>query len=114
MQHHTIKVFPKTAEVTLLRFLSPEGKFIGERQLDHSEIERFALEVERKYRIVSVDSLTLAELGQELYEWLDGPANRWLSGELAKAGEMTLRISVDGRLRHLPWELLNAGGAYLC
>src|SRR6266545_1350988 len=114
MKQHTIKVFPKTADVTLLRFLSPEGKLIGERELDPFEVNRFVTEVERKYRVVSIDSTTMALLGRELYEWLDGPAHRWLSGALNNSGGMTLRIDVDGRLRHLPWELLYTGGAYLC
>jgi hypothetical protein len=80
MQHHTIKVFPKTADVTLLRFLSPEGKLIGERELDLSEIERLAAGIELKYHVVSIGSETLTALGRELYEWLDGPAHRWLAG----------------------------------
>lgn len=114
MQQHTIKVFPKTDDVTLLRFLSPEGKLIGERQLDLSGIDRFAIEVERKYRVVSIESATLIPLGRELYEWLDGPAHRWLSGILKDSSGITLRIDVERRLRHLPWELLYASGNYLC
>jgi len=114
MRHHTIKVFAKTQDVTLLQFVSPEGKLIGERELNLSDIERFAAEVERKYRVLSPDSTTLKRLGQELYEWLDGLAHRWLSGAMKDCSEMMLRINVDQRLRHLPWELLHAGGAYLC
>jgi hypothetical protein len=114
MKQHTIKVFPKTADVTLLRFLSPEGKLIGERELDPFEVNRFVTEVDPKYSVVSVGSTTMVLLGRELYEWLDGPAHRWLSGAMNNSGGMTLRIDVDGRLRHLPWELLYTGGAYLC
>jgi tetratricopeptide (TPR) repeat protein len=114
MKQHTIKVFPKTAGVTLLRFLSPEGKLIGERELDPFEVDRFVIEVDHKYSVVSVSSTTMVLLGRELYEWLDGPAHRWLSGAMNNSNGMTLRIDVDGRLRHLPWELLYTGGAYLC
>src|SRR5262249_16691557 len=71
-------------------------------------------EVERKYRVLSPDSVTLTSLGRELYEWLDGPAHRWLSGVMKDSSGMTLRINVDHKLRHLPWELLHADGAYLC
>jgi hypothetical protein len=115
MQHHTIKVFQKTAEITLLRFLSPEGKLIGERELSFPEIERFAAEVERKYRVLSYDpTAALPALGRELYEWLDGPTTRWLAGAMNSSEGMTLRIDVAEKLRHLPWELLHTDTAYLC
>jgi tetratricopeptide (TPR) repeat protein len=114
MQQHTVKLFPKTAGITLLRFLSPEGNLIGEREIDLSEVDRFATDVERKYRVVSIDSAALISLGRELYEWLDGPAHRCLSRAMKDSNGMTLRIDVEGRLRHLPWELLHAGGAWLC
>jgi tetratricopeptide (TPR) repeat protein/CHAT domain-containing protein len=114
MRHHTIKVFQKTSDVALLRFLSPEGKLIGERELGLPDIERFAAEVESKYRVRSYDpAATLSALGRELYEWLDGPTMRWLAGAMSNSEGMTLRIDVAERLRHLPWELLHANAAYL-
>jgi tetratricopeptide (TPR) repeat protein/CHAT domain-containing protein len=115
MQQHTIKVFQKTSEVALLRFLSPDGALIGERELSLSDIERFAAEVEGKYRVLSYDPrATLPALGRELYEWLDGPITRWLDGALCNSEGMTLRIDVADRLRHLPWELLYTDTGYLC
>lgn len=114
MRHYTIKVFQKTSEVALLRFLSPEGTLIGERELSLPDIERFAADVEHKYRVRSYDpEATLPELGRELYEWLDGPTTRWLAGAMSSSEEMTLRIDVAERLRHLPWELLYKDAAYL-
>src|SRR5262245_46207907 len=113
MQLHTIKLFQKTADATLLRFLSHDEKLIGEREIASSEIERFTANVERKYNVVPLHSATLADLGRELYEWLDGPAHRWLSGVMSDSNGITLRIDVEGKLRHLPWELLYADGAYL-
>jgi hypothetical protein len=73
MQQYTIKVFPKTHEIVLLRFLSPEGNLIGERELSLPDIERFAADVERQYRVFSYDPMAeLPALGRRLYEWLDG------------------------------------------
>src|SRR5262245_61402875 len=114
MRHHTIKVFQKTSEVALLRFLSLEGTLIGERELSLPDVERFAADVEDKYRVRPYDpAATLTALGRELYEWLDGPTTRWLAGAMSNSEGMTLRIDVDKRLRHLPWELLHADAAYL-
>jgi tetratricopeptide (TPR) repeat protein len=114
MQQHTIKAYPKTADVTMLRFLSSEGNLIGERELNSSDIELLAADVESKHRFAPINSATLTALGRELYEWLDGPTHLWLSGAMKDSDGMTLRIDVDGRLRHLPWELLYADGAHLC
>jgi hypothetical protein len=114
MQQYTIKVFFKTPDVTLLRFLSPGGKLIGERELSLHDVESFAAEIKRKYRVAYVDSTTLITLGRELYGWLDGPAHRWLAGAMDGSGGLTLRIDVAERLRHLPWELLHNGDSYLC
>jgi CHAT domain-containing protein len=114
MRHYTIKVFQKTSEVALLRFLSPEGTLIGERELNLPDIERFAADVEHKYRVRYYDrEATLPELGRELYDWLDGPTTRWLAGAMSNSEGMTLRIDVAERLRHLPWELLYTDAAYL-
>lgn len=115
MRHHAIKVFQKTSEVALLRFLSPEGTLIGERELSLPEIERFAAEVERQYRVFTYDpTAELPVLGRKLYEWLDGPTTRWLAEAMSNSEGMTLRIDVAERLGHLPWELLHTDGAYLC
>jgi tetratricopeptide (TPR) repeat protein len=115
MQQHTIKVFQKTSEVALLRFLSPDGAMIGERELSLSDIERFATEVEGRYRVLSYDpTASLPALGRGLYEWLDGPATRWLAAVISNSEGMTLRIDVAERLRHLPWELLHTETTYLC
>src|SRR5262245_4620481 len=108
MQLHTVKLFRKTADATLLRFLSHDEKLIGEREIASSEIERFTADVERKYRVVPINSEILADLGRELYEWLDGPAHRWLSRVMEDSNGITLRIDVEGKLLHLPWELLYA------
>ncbi|HMZ18959.1 MAG TPA: CHAT domain-containing protein, partial [Blastocatellia bacterium] len=111
MQTYTIKVSPKTAQVTLLRFVSPDGQMIGERELNHAEVEQFVTEVEAAYKI---NEPNLPALGRRLFEWLDGAEHRWLASALEQTAGLTLRIDVDGRLRHLPWELLFANGAYLC
>lgn len=82
MRQHTVEVFTKTAEITLLRFRSPDGALLGEREIKPAEITHFTAEIERKYRVVAVDSTTLAGLGRDLFQWLDGPAHRWLAGTM--------------------------------
>ena len=52
-------------------------------------------------------------LGRRLYEWLDGPTERWLAGLRAQHPDLALHVDVENRLRHLPWELLYSGG-HLC
>jgi hypothetical protein len=48
-----------------------------------------------------------------LYEWLDGPTERWLAGLRKQHPDLALHVAVESRLRHLPWELLYSDG-YLC
>ncbi|MBI3272434.1 MAG: tetratricopeptide repeat protein [Planctomycetes bacterium] len=110
MREFTFTVFAKTDTVSILRFIGPDGKAIGERELAASAIHAFVQQVESDYRVAAP---RLAELGSRLYEWLDGPTERWL--ELARRGPggLSLHVDVAERLRHLPWELLHAQGAFL-
>ncbi|NMG60311.1 CHAT domain-containing protein [Geitlerinema sp. P-1104] len=56
----------------------------------------------------------LVRLGQRLYDWLDG-SDRWLTQALQDNRRQTLVLAVDlqGRLAHLPWELLHDGESFL-
>ena len=110
MREVRFEIFPQTSEQSLLRFYGPDGQMVGSRPLPKVEVDRFVAEVEAEYRTVSPD---LAALGRRLYAWLDGPTERWLA--TARQGPPGLAIHIDGeeRLRHLPWELIQEGGAFL-
>jgi hypothetical protein len=108
---YTLKVFSKGERTSDLRLLDPDGKLVERRELDRDAVARFAAEVDAGYRQAAPN---LAELGQRLYAWADGPTERWLETLLANEPGLALRIDVDERLRHLPWELMNRAGAFLC
>jgi tetratricopeptide (TPR) repeat protein len=114
MQRHTIELFQKTPGIVQLRFLSPKGNLIGEREHSLQEIIQFAEIVEQKHQISRSDPTgSLPKLGKELYEWLDGPTTRWLAEALNSSGGFTLQIDFE-RLLQLPWELLHSETGYLC
>jgi tetratricopeptide (TPR) repeat protein len=110
MQRFTFQIFAQTASEQRLRLLGEQGKLLGERSLPQADIERFVAEVEKDYRSSRLD---LRDLGRRLYEWLDGPTERWLAGLRAQHSNLALHVDVENRLRHLPWELLYSGG-HLC
>ena len=110
MRLFTLQVFSQTATEQRLRLLDDQGKLFGERSLPQADIERFVTEVEKDYRASKLD---LSALGRRLYEWLDGPTERWLAGLRAQHSNLALHVDVENRLRHLPWELLYSGG-HLC
>lgn len=107
------EVFRQTPEQVLLRFYGDDSRPAGTRELEQKDVELFAEEVENAYS-VSAALADHASLGQRLYDWLDGPTERWLA--TARQGVPGLAVHVDGeeKLRHLPWELMVDGGAFLC
>ncbi len=114
MQHLIFAVFPKTTSLSYLRLLDDTGKLLGERELDNAAINKLAEVVEKYYQRQMPE---LNVLGQHLYQWLDGPTERWLANaEIAPAAGTGLAVHIDvaEQLRHLPRELLNRQGAYLC
>jgi len=111
MRTFTFTVFAKTDKISTLRFLGPDGKAIGERDLAQEKIDALIREVESGYRVAAP---RLEDLGTRLYEWLDGPTERWLELALPGPDGLALHIDVAERLRHLPWELLRAHGVFLC
>lgn len=84
-----------------LRWFTADG--MVERQLDRRAVEDLIVRVATRYETSTSD---LAELGAELYRWLDGPTERWL--QAARGRHQPMLVYVDGqeRLRGLPWELL--------
>ena len=85
--------------------------------LDRSVIDKLIELVERAYAEDSIaqrvfGSAALRELGEKLFNFLDGD-ERWFSQALADPRGTTVRIAAGQRLRHLPWELAARDGAYL-
>ncbi len=94
----------------VLRFWE-DGRLLGERPLPQAEVDARIAEIEREYRTAGVDLLTL---GRRLYDWLDGPTERWIEQARQANGELTLYVDTAARLRHLPWELLANSSGHLC
>ncbi|MFS8065559.1 MAG: CHAT domain-containing protein [Byssovorax sp.] len=111
MKSYVVQVFRKTSQSVLRFFDDPTAArpLPVERPLPPEPIEAFTREVDADYRKRAPN---LADIGNRLYRWLDGPTERWLERILAEPA--TLHLDVDERLRHLPWELLCRDGAFLC
>ena len=109
-----LRIFEKTKAVPLLRLETPDGRLMGERPIDRSEIDQFTAHLENAYTQSTTPSLS--RIGQSLYEWLDDPTQRWVDNLLRQYPTgLALHIDVKERFRHLPWELLAPGpGQFLC
>ncbi len=95
-----------------LRLARADGTAAGRRDLASGDIDAV---VDRAGAEYASPAPNLPRLGRGLFEWIDGPGERWLGGCLAERHDhLTLRIDVAGRLRHLPWELLAADHGLLC
>ncbi|MGH9801431.1 MAG: CHAT domain-containing protein, partial [Blastocatellia bacterium] len=111
MNHLTFSIFQKTDNLFNLRLLNSDDKLAGERELDNDAVAALANLVEAYYRR---ETLQLTAIGAQLYEWLDGPTERWLANLEDGAQGTAIFVDVAERLRHLPWELLCHQGVYLC
>lgn len=108
------RCFAQTPERVRLRFYQDDGApAFADRELDRSEVERWAQEVEADYAKMAPD---LLGLGRRLARWLDGDTERWLAGALDGVPGLAVHVDVEEKLRHLPWELLAAGlgDGFLC
>ncbi len=84
-----------------------------ERSLTLGDVEDLIENVEAAYYTPLPEDF--ARTGKRLYEWLDGP-DRFLAGALEKQGAvdtLVLAIETEGKLAHLPWELLHDGDGFL-
>jgi len=95
-----ITVFGSAASPSL-RVLDRDGRLVDERSLNAAEIEEFVERVDAEYASSGPD---LVGLGEQLFSWLDGPTERWLVD--LRDENTVLHLSCEGRLRHLPWELM--------
>ena len=107
----TIRIFNRTPQTAVMRLLSASGDLIDERELNRAEVDAWIDQVETGYADVSP---ALGLLGRRLYDWLDGPEHRWLAKAFAEHDALCLHIDAAERLRHLPWELLQQDGIFLC
>ncbi|MEG3633787.1 CHAT domain-containing protein [Micromonospora palythoicola] len=113
---YELTVFEQTSDYAELR-LSTGGGPPKTRGLDRAAIDRLIEIVERDYSQHAraqeeFGAPQLRDLGAKLATFLDGD-ERWLTPVLDRPPGITLRITAAERLRHLPWELLAAGGSYL-
>lgn len=109
MRTYRFEAFDLSAPTPILRLYGPDGKLMGTRTL--TGVEDFIQQVEDGYKARAAD---LPKLGRKLYEWLDGPIERWLETALPGPQGLALNVDVAEGLRHLPWELLMRDGAFLC
>ncbi|WP_433041257.1 CHAT domain-containing protein [Dactylosporangium sp. CS-033363] len=111
-----LEIFEQTSTYCELR-LSADGAAPKTRGLDRAAVEQLIELVERDYtqnvhaqRVHS--SPRLRELGAQLAKFVDGD-ERWLDSILGSPPGVTLRITAEQRLRHLPWELLFQQDSFL-
>src|SRR5437868_6266763 len=111
MDSYRVEIFRQTPAQLRLRLHDTKGGLRAERDLDSAGLGELIAASERYY---SSGRGNIAELGQKLYQWLDGPSAGWLGRMRAEHGALTLHITAEEGLRHLPWELLLADGIFLC
>ncbi|WP_344814673.1 CHAT domain-containing protein, partial [Microlunatus aurantiacus] len=99
------EVFDANGTNPRLRWWSATDAPVQERRLDRAEMEAWAARVESDYQTLAPD---LTGLGDSLYQWLDGPTQRWLEAARSRQQPIALYIDVQERLRGLPWELIFA------
>lgn len=113
---YELEIFERTSDYSELRLSTSDGQ-PKTRGVDKAAIDQLIDLVTRHYGQHSVaqqvfGSPQLGDLGMRLAAFLDGD-ERWLTPIVHQPPGSTLRITVAGRLRHLPWELLAVDGAHL-
>ncbi|WP_238015897.1 CHAT domain-containing protein [Dactylosporangium sp. AC04546] len=111
-----LEIFELTSSYCELR-LSTDGGPPKTRGLDKAAVDQLVELVERDYSQHAIaqkvfGAAQLADLGAKLAVFLDGD-ERWLTQVLDSPPGVTLRITAEQRLRHLPWELLYSNTSYL-
>jgi tetratricopeptide (TPR) repeat protein len=114
MKTHRLQWFFHTPDHAVLRRYTEEA-LVDEANLTPAEVAQWIDATEQRYEAGTEDPLRLAAFGKALYSWLDDPAQRRLAQmrEVSSQG-WALHIDTEERLRHLPWELLHDGTAFLC
>lgn len=116
MKTHRLQWFFHTPERAVLRRFT-EDIFVDEADFSPAEVTQWVDATEQRYQSGAGEAQHLAAFGQELYRWLDGPAQRRLALMCASSSQgwaLHIDTETEERLRHLPWELLHDGTAFLC
>ncbi|MEU8262961.1 CHAT domain-containing protein [Micromonospora sp. NPDC048999] len=116
MSTYELEIFEQTSDYSELRLWTGGGP-PKTRGVDKAAIDQLIGMVERDYSQHAVAQKVfgapqLRDLGMKLAAFLDGD-ERWLTPVLDRPAGTTLRITAEGRLRHLPWELLAVDGSHL-
>jgi len=111
METQRLEVFQKTEGRCLLRLFDAQDRFVDQHDLDATALQELLKESEQRYH---TGRGALAALGQRLYAWLNPTEAPWLDGMRQEHRDLCLYITVEQRLRHLPWELLQDRGGFLC
>src|ERR1043166_393099 len=110
MASFRLEIFAQTESRLRLRLFEGRDKLLDEREFDAIALADLLRDSEKYYE---AGQGNLVALGQSLYEWLDGTAAAWIR-QIRSRGAVALYISVEERMRHLPWELLLDHGNFLC
>ena len=113
MEQFTLTLFDRDDSRFELRIQDAEQKtVVVSPPIDKNEIEILTKLAAENYHVAAPD---LVQRGKALFDWVDQHSNRWFRAERARRRPMALTIDVrDTGLRHLPWELLHDGQAFLC
>ena len=111
METRRLEVFQKTEDRCLLRLFDADDRLIDEHDLDAPALQELLKESEQRYH---TGRGSLAALGQRLHGWLNPSEAPWLDRVQQDHRDLCLYITVAERLRHLPWELLQDRGGFLC
>jgi tetratricopeptide (TPR) repeat protein len=109
-----IHLKPTAADAAELRYYFDNPNNYKERVLELSAIQTLIDHAETFYYVARPLS-DLFGAGKQLYHWLDGE-DRFLSDPIEScrsADVLVLAISTDGKLAHLPWEVLHDGTSFL-
>jgi hypothetical protein len=106
-----LEVFQQTEDLVRLRLFDARHDLEDERDLEQELLFKLLEDSEEFYKTGRGNR---AELGEALYRWLDGPSAGWLSNISRSREPISLYITVDHKLRHIPWELLLKHGEFLC
>ena len=106
-----LQLFEQTENLIKLRLLNHRHELLDERELNQEVLEALLKKRDEYYH---TRRGRLAELGNALFQWLDGEAAGWISRISRPREPTSLYVTVDQKLRHLPFELILANGEFLC
>ena len=97
-----------------LRYFFDNPNDYVERNLKLESIQTLIRDAEAGYYVIREIAADFAQTGQKLYHWLDS-ADRFLARAIEECGGtdvLILAISTEGKLAHLPWEVMHDGAGF--